>query len=123
MSLESQGEYVAQQRVQMLKKLKSYDDNEIAIQKKPKLVKVGYGDQTFRGSKYRGVSKNKKKWQILLSLSALKQYIGGFLSEEDAAIMYDRKSIATFGLKAKTNFSYSKAQILRILSEEKAIKF
>ena len=56
----------------MVKKLKSYDDHEIVIQKKPKLVKVGYGEQAFRGSKYRGVSKNKKKWQILLSLSALK---------------------------------------------------
>jgi len=84
---------------------------------------VGYGKQTFRGSKYRGVSKNKKKWQILLSLSSLKQYIGGFLDEEDAAYQYDRKSIMIFGLKAKTNFSYTKNQILRILAEEHLFTF
>ena len=77
--------YFAQQRVQLLKKLKSFEEEEVVVQRKPKLVKVGYGKQSFRGSKYRGVSKNKKKWQILLSLSSLKEYIGGFCSEDDAA--------------------------------------
>jgi hypothetical protein len=36
----------------------------------------------------------------------------------EAARLYDRKSIASNGLTAKTNFSYTKAEVEAILEEE-----
>ena len=53
----------------------------------------------------------------MITLNHYKEYKGGFDTEDDAARMYDRKSICTFGLKAKTNFDYTKDQVLEILKE------
>lgn len=47
-----------------------------------------------------------------------KHYIGSITSEEKAAKIYDRHAILTHGLRAKTNFSYTKTQIKRILERE-----
>ena len=47
-----------------------------------------------------------------------KHYIGSINSEEKAARIYDRHAILTHGLRAKTNFSYTKTQILKILERE-----
>lgn len=44
-----------------------------------------------------------------------KKYQGKLGTEKVAARVYDRRSILTHGLKAKTNFSYTKGQLLRIL--------
>ena len=50
-----------------------------------------------------------------------KHYVGSICSEERAARIYDRHAILTHGLKAKTNYSYSKAQVLTLLSKEQEI--
>jgi hypothetical protein len=42
-------------------------------------------------------------------------------TEEKAAKIYDRLAILTHGLRAKTNYSYSKAQIINILDREHEI--
>ena len=47
-----------------------------------------------------------------------KHYIGSIGTEEKAARIYDRHAILTHGLRAKTNFSYSKGHILSILDHE-----
>lgn len=81
-----------------------------------------------RGSQYRGVSKNGKKWQVsvpnvltLLKVMIMgnmrKHYFGGIESERDAARLYDKNSILASGLQAKTNFDYKRADILKILEE------
>ena len=57
----------------------------------------------------------------MITLNHFKEYQGGFESEEAAARMYDKKSICTFGLKAKTNFDYTRDEVLRILSEDESI--
>lgn len=44
-----------------------------------------------------------------------KHYIGSIDSQEKAAKIYDKHAILTHGLRAKTNFSYTKAQILKII--------
>jgi hypothetical protein len=41
--------------------------------------------------------------------------VGSANTEEEAAMIYDRKAILTNGLKAKTNFPYTKREIEFIL--------
>jgi hypothetical protein len=48
-----------------------------------------------------------------------KHYIGSIEKEEKAARIYDRHAILTHGLRAKTNFSYTKPDIQTILLREK----
>jgi len=40
--------------------------------------------------------------------SIKKKYFGGIPTEREAAILYDKLSILTSGLAAKTNFNYRK---------------
>ena len=68
-----------------------------------------------RASKFRGVSRNGVQWQVQLGNTLSKRYIGSAPSEEEAARLYDRKAILTNGLKAKTNYTYTKRQIEYIL--------
>ncbi len=56
--------------------------------------------------------------QVLGSLR--KRYIGSIPTQEMAARIYDYFSIVSHGLKAKTNFSYSKQNILDILENFEA---
>jgi len=79
--------------------------------------KVFKGDEVrnFRGSKFRGISKNGNSWQILVMINRQKKYLGTLPSEEQAARFYDRVSIQYQGLKAKTNFAYTAAQVDQIL--------
>jgi hypothetical protein len=46
-------------RLVLLGRLMKAEENKIVITAKLKLVKIGYGSGAFRGSRYRGVSKNK----------------------------------------------------------------
>lgn len=54
----------------------------------------------------------------MITLNHFKEYNGGFSNEQTAARVYDRKSICTFGLKAKTNFNYTKLEVLEILKSD-----
>jgi serine kinase of HPr protein (carbohydrate metabolism regulator) len=74
-----------------------------------------------RGSAFRGVSRNGKKWQVQVLGSLRKRYIGSIPTQEMAARIYDYFSIVSHGLKAKTNFSYNKQNILDILENFEAI--
>ncbi len=57
----------------------------------------------------------------MITLNHYKEYKGGFETEEAAARMYDKKSICTFGLKAKTNFDYTKWQVLEIINDDETV--
>ena len=59
-----------------------------------------------RGSKFRGVSRNRNKWQVLIMINRKKTFIGNFDSEEDAAKAYDKMAIQYHGERARTNFYY-----------------
>ena len=59
-----------------------------------------------RSSKYRGVSRNGNRWQVLIMINRKKTYIGNFESEEDATRAYDQYAIKYHGNKARTNFFY-----------------
>lgn len=60
----------------------------------------------YRGSKYRGVSRNGKTWQVLIMINRNKNYIGNFKSEDDAAKAYDEYAMKFHKNKARLNFSH-----------------
>jgi AP2-like factor, euAP2 lineage len=69
------------------------------------------------GSKYRGVSRNKNKWQVMIMGNFKKFYIGGIKTELEAAKLYDKLAIFYHGIEAKTNFQYTKRQIEALIAE------
>ena len=87
--------------------LKDYNKQE---KKKKKIFKV-----TTKISRYKGVSKNKKKWQVYLRIKNKNTYFGSYSSENTAAKIYDIMLIKKLGSKAKTNFKYDKSKINQIL--------
>lgn len=52
-----------------------------------------------RASKFRGVSKNGPKWQVLFMGHKKKEYVGGVNTEIEGARIYDEISIKANGLK------------------------
>lgn len=73
-------------------------------------------------SKYRGVSKNGNKWQVLIMNNNKKCYLGSYLSEEMAARVYDIFAIKNRGIKARTNFIYNNIQKKKINESKINIK-
>lgn len=116
-------EFIKDMRRRLLAKLDSCNTDKLVFKKRVKSLRKNakVGAKNYRGSRYWGVSKNKSKWQVMITLNHYKEYNGGFDDEVTAARKYDKKSICTFGLKAKTNFDYSKAEVLEILREEESI--
>ena len=75
-----------------------------------------------RGSKYRGVSKNGSQWQVLIMVKKKKRYIGSFSNEEEAAKAYDKVALQHHGIKAKTNYDYTKDEVDKIMAGPKVLK-
>ena len=59
-----------------------------------------------RGSRFRGVSRNGGKWQVLIMINRQKTYVGNYDTEEEAARAYDEVAIKYHKEKARTNFKY-----------------
>ena len=59
-----------------------------------------------RRSKFIGVLKNGRRYQVLINEGRTKRYIGTFSSELEAATVHDFYAIGINGREAKTNFSY-----------------
>lgn len=95
------------------------EGDEFYFRKKQKGVHKRKSRGEFRGSKFRGVSKNGKQWQVFIMIGKSKRYIGIVGNELDAARYYDALAIQNHGIRAKTNFEYSKTQILEILDNVK----
>ena len=113
--------YFWERRNILLQMLDNYsDDNTIIIKATPKYTKSCKGKRITRprGSQYRGVSKNKAKWQVMIMGNFKKMYFGAIKSEKEAALFYDKLAIVSHGIKAKTNFDYSRQDIINILNEE-----
>ena len=75
-----------------------------------------------RGSRYRGVSKNGSQWQVLIMVKKKKRYLGSFSNEEKAARAYDKVALQHHGIKAKTNYDYTKEEIKKIMNGPKLLK-
>lgn len=91
---------------------KIQDENVIIIKGSTR-----FKNQTGRGSKYRGVSKNGNKWQVLVMGNQRKSYSGSIVTEKEAAKVYDKLAIRNLGLRAKTNFDYKRKDIIKIIKE------
>lgn len=73
----------------------------------------------YRGTYYRGVSKNGKlNWQILTMVEGKKVYLCTLDNIHKAAMVYDIFQIQTRGIKCKTNFNYTKAEAMAVLKCE-----
>jgi hypothetical protein len=75
-----------------------------------------------RGSRYRGVSKNGSQWQVLIMVKKKKRYLGSFSNEEEAARAYDKVALQHHGIKAKTNYDYTKEELEKIMKGPKLLK-
>ena len=75
-----------------------------------------------RGSRFRGVSKNGSQWQVLIMVNKRKRYLGSFSNEEEAARAYDRVALQHHGLKAKTNYDYTKEEVGKIINGPKMLR-
>ena len=87
-----------------------------------KFKKINFIIRKNRSSKYRGVSKNGSKWQVLIMINSKKCYLGNYLYEDLAARIYDIQAIKTWGIKARTNFVYDNSQIKKIYNKNINIK-
>lgn len=61
--------------------------------------------------------KNGPNWQSLISIKKKKTYIGTYDSQEEAAKAYDYYCMMVNGLKAKTNYAYTKAEALKLVED------
>ena len=87
-----------------------------------KFKKINFITRKKRSSKYRGVSKNGIKWQVLMMINNKKCFFGNYPSEDLAARIYDIQAIKARGIKARTNFVYDKNQIKKIYNKKINIK-
>ena len=86
--------------------------NKYLISQKTK--KKDITKKRFRKSMYRGVTKNGRKYQVIISYKKNNKYYGVYPTDEIAARAYDIISIKNKGIKARTNFKYDLHQIQKI---------
>lgn len=92
------------------------DENMKLFAGKKKANYFKHDRKTKRRSGYRGVSRNGASWQVLMMINNVKTYIGWYDTEEEGALVYDIVSILFKQRKARTNLTYSKAKLLRLLA-------
>lgn len=87
--------FVHDERRKLLNKLEHSTDDRIIFNKRTKKLRKNakHDDESYRGSRFWGVSKNKSKWQVMITLNHIKEYNGGYPCEQIAARVYDKKSI------------------------------
>jgi len=95
------------------------NNDSLNSEKINELIKKNYKP---RGSRYRGVSKNGSQWQVLIMVKKKKRYLGSFSNEEEAARAYDKVALQHHGIKAKTNYDYTKEELEKIMKGPKLLK-
>lgn len=109
--------YFEQRRNVLTQLLNSYNDEDVVIHSLPKKLKTKHYRSKTVGSRFRGVSKNKHKWQVMIMGNFKKFYIGGLKTELEAAKLYDKLAIFYHGMEAKTNFQYTKRDVEALIAE------
>ena len=100
------------QQIKIKKNNKIVFMNKNLINKKTKKNDITI--KKLRKSMYRGVTKNGKKYQVIISYKKNIRYYGVYPTDEIAARAYDIISIKNKGIKASTNFKYDLHQIQKI---------
>ena len=75
------------------------DMDSVLVESKNKSIFLQTRSQ--RGSKFRGVSKNGSKWQVMIVRGDIKKYIGAVESEEIAARFYDKYALIIQGFEVR----------------------
>ena len=84
----------------MIRKLMDVGDpQKILFQGKSKSLFLQI--RSKRGSKFRGVSRNGVKWQVMIVKGPLRKYIGAISSQEQAARYYDKYSMIIQGFRVR----------------------
>ena len=91
-----------------------YRPDDVVIHPAPR--KMRKGDHT-NSAKYIGLSRNGKKWQVLLMIDGWRCYMTSKTSQIECAWIYDKLVIYMNGLAAKTNFAYTKSQVFAFIEE------
>ena len=84
-----------------IKKVK--DKKKEMEEDKKKLIK---SMSIYRKSKFRGVLRKGKRWQVFIMINRNKNYIGNFKTEEEAAKVYDEYAMEFHKDKARLNFPH-----------------
>ena len=94
-------------RDSILEGTKKYQEKQAQIIIEQNLPRKTHSNATtnFRGSKYRGPSKNRKKWQVMKMIKKQTVRVGTVESELEAARIYDFLAILTEGLNVSKNIS------------------
>lgn len=88
-----------EKRLHILEVLRKTEDDKTTIigpKCKNKTSRIG---KTNRDSKFRGVSRNGKKWQVMIMGNMKKLYFGAIATELEAARLYDKLAILSQGLR------------------------
>jgi len=72
-------------------------------------------NKSVKCTAYIGVVKNGPNWQALVTISGKKTYVGTYLTPAEAAQAYDCYHMLEKSSKAKTNFDYTKQQVVELL--------
>lgn len=68
-------------------------EEDVVFKSRIKYQSPIFKNKKFRGSKFRGVSRNGKLWQVLIMIKNKKRYVGSYTNELEAAKAYDFTSI------------------------------
>mmetsp|Transcript_23098 Transcript_23098/g.22976 ORF Transcript_23098/g.22976 Transcript_23098/m.22976 type:complete len:227 (-) Transcript_23098:26-706(-) len=108
--------YLRRKLVDLYRELDAIDDQDITVvYGQSKIASISVRPSNRR-SRFVGVFKNTSKWQALIDISSWKTYIQTYSTEQEAARAYDLMSLLLKGLRALTNFDYSKADILELFT-------
>ena len=93
------------------------DDDEVVIKAALKKQRALVGSKPENCARYIGLSRNGKKWQVLVMIDKKWTYITSLANQEACAWVYDKMIIYLNGMSAKTNFTYTKWEVESIVEE------
>jgi len=99
----------------LLKVLNSITSLNVIIVNGKKKAKSRQGPTSNKRSTFVGVSRNGPHWQGLITINKRKTYIGSYRTEEQAGLAFDFYSLLLHSLSAKTNFNYTKEDIVDMI--------